>query len=344
MSPEQFLSSLRTRAPEPAYLFVGPEAFTRTECRRALIEKVLPPEQREDGLTRYSLDQTSLTEVIDDARSLSLFASDRVIWAGSAEAALPRDTLLKGASPEVDGYVADPVPGVVLVFDCSRLHFDGEDKTRLQRVQKFYGSIKAQVEFPHLDAFAARKLAVGLAKAARLQIGEAELDLLVDVLDADAMRIAIEIEKLAVYSESKRRITEADISALVPNARATTIFALVSALARRDRAGSLDALDMLTRAGEYLPLALTFLGTQFRLALAAQEAGLRSAGQIQAHFTKQGMPMWRARAEQVYQTVQAFPAGRLRSGLHQIYEADKALRDTRPDDRTVMEKFVLSLT
>ncbi len=60
---------------------------------------------------------------------------------------------------------------------------------------------------------------------------------------------------------------------------------------------------MLTRDGEYLPLALTFLGTQFRLALAAKEAGLTNAGQIQAHFARQGIQIWRGRAEQVAETL-----------------------------------------
>jgi DNA polymerase III subunit delta len=204
--------------------------------------------------------------------------------------------------------------------------------------------VKAHVEFPHLDPVTARKLAQSLARDAGLRIAESELDLLVDVLDADATRIAIEIEKLATYAGPERAVTAEDIWTLVPNARATTIFALVAAVGRRDRTRSLDALDILTREGEYLPLALSFLGGQFRLALAAKEAGLANAAQIQAHFAKQGMQVWRGRAEQIQQTVSAFSVEKLREGLQRIYEADKALRDTRPDDRTVMERFVLSLT
>ena len=50
--------------------------------------------------------------------------------------------------------------------------------------------------------------------------------------------------------------------ALVPDARATNIFALVNAMGRRDRARSLEILDTLTREGEYLPLALAFLSAQ----------------------------------------------------------------------------------
>jgi len=115
-------------------------------------------------------------------------------------------------------------------------------------------------------------------------------------------------------------------------------------LGRRDRARALVALDSLCRAGEYLPLALAFLSTQFRLALASHRAGLRSASQVQGFFVKNGVPMWPSRAEQVAQTLQRFTSTQLESGLKLIFNADRDLRSSRPDDRIVMEQFVLNLT
>ena len=34
MTPDQFLAKLKKDGPEPAYLFLGPEAFERDRCRR----------------------------------------------------------------------------------------------------------------------------------------------------------------------------------------------------------------------------------------------------------------------------------------------------------------------
>ncbi|MGH9630934.1 MAG: DNA polymerase III subunit delta [Bryobacteraceae bacterium] len=356
MTPEDFLRQIQKQV-SPAYLFIGPDGWQREKCRKALIERVLTPEQRQDGLTRHDLDETEISTVIDDACSLSLFARERVIWVSSAEAALPRarGSGVEGAGEESAGknsaggsvladYLKNPSPRVVIVFSSSRHEFEGDDKARLQRVQKFYSGITSQVEFPRYTPQAARKLAHELAREAGLKIGGGELDLLVEASGADAMRIATEMEKLHLYAGLERKVTEEDIRQLAPNARASNIFALVAALGRNDRAASLHSLDTLVREGEYLPLALTFLATQFRLALVVKEAGMISAGQIQAHFSKQGVPMWRSRAEQVQQTVSAFSLPQLRGAIVKIHEADKALRDARPDDRTVVEKFVLSLT
>ena len=347
MSPAEFQQRIRKSAPAPAYLFLGPEVYQLAACRQALVERMLAPEDRENGLSRHDLEETTLAAILDDARSLSLFAPNRVIWVSGAESALPRG---RGGSAEetaaaaaLADYVRDPSPGTVLVFEASRYDFEGDDRAKIERVQKFYAAIPDVVELRPYTLESARRLAQDLAKEAGLQIGLAEIGLLVESVAADAGRIASEIEKLHLYAGS-RKVTADDILLLVPNAQASTLFALVGALGRGDRKRSLDSLDTLLREGEYLPLALTFLATQFRLAMAAREAGLRTSQQIQTHFSKEGIRIWRDRAEQVQQTVSAFPNEKLSRAIEKIYWADKALRDTRPDDRVVMEELVLSLT
>ncbi len=346
MSPEVFLRQIERQTPAPAYLFAGPESYFRDRCRQALVARVLEPDQREQGMTRRDLDSETLAEVLDDARSFSLFAANRLIWVAGAESVLPKGRALAeddAGAAELAAYLRDPTPGVVIVFNSARFDFEGEDKAKMDRVLKFYGGIREVVELRMLAPDSARRLAQDIARERGLKIGASELGLLVEALGADASRIAGEMEKLALYAGS-RPVTADDIAALVPDAQTTNIFALVNAIGRGDRRRSLDALDTLLREGEYLPLALSFLGTQFRLALVAHEAGLRNAGQIQSWFTKQGVRMWRDRAEQVAATAGAFPKPKLERAIGRLFEADRALRDARPDDRVVMEELVLSLT
>jgi DNA polymerase-3 subunit delta len=356
MTPEQFLDRLSKKGAEAVYLFLGPESFNRERCRRALMEGALdpslPPEKREAGFTRHDLDQVPLASALDDARSMSLFATRRVIWLARAESALPRGKSIEaeedsagsgGAIAALESYVRHPTPGTVVVIDAARFEFDGEDKARIERVRKFYAAVPAQVEFRPFSPEAVRGLAQSVARTAGLQLGPAELALLLDATGGDASRIAIEIEKLKLLA-GNRKVTAEDIAALVPDAQATTIFALVAALGRGDRSRALETLDTLARAGEYMPLALTFLATQFRMALAAREAGLRGAGEIQAHFSKLGARIWPGRAREIGQTVEAFPKARLERAVVKLFEADRDLRDARPDDRIIMEEMILELT
>jgi DNA polymerase-3 subunit delta len=347
MTPAQFHARLKKGAP-PAVLLLGPEAYERRRIKQAMLASA-PAE----SIAQHDLSEITLAEVIDDARALSLFASERLIWVTNAELALPRG---KAAAEEEDvegaggsgdaaplaAYMRDPTPGVTLVFEAIRFDFEGDDKRKLDRVHKFYSAIPDVVELRRYSLQDARAEAESLVRRAGFRMDPAALDLLVDSLGGDIARIAIEIEKLALFA-GERTIAEEDVTKLVPDARATTIFALVNALGRRDRVRALEVLDTLTKEGEYLPLTLAFLSTQFRLALAAREANLKSARQMFGHFNKLGVQMWQSRADQVYQTVSKFSKPQLERAVELIYQADKGLRDARPDDRVVMEKFILDM-
>ncbi len=354
IAPEQFLTRIAKQSPAPAYLFLGPEGYYRRLCREALIQRCLPEDARAEGLTHVDLEETTLAQVLDDARSLSLFAADRVIWVSSAELALPRRIIAASDDDEEGGsakdgsglaaYLKHPTPGTVIVFECSRYEFNNDDKPKIERVQKFYADAPVTVEFRSLTPESSRFLAQELAQKHKLKLAGAELAALLEAVAGDANRLAGEIEKLSLFVEPGKPVTLTDLQALVPNAAQSTIFNLVNALGKRDRAAALQSLDILVRDGEYLPLALTFLGTQFRLALAAKEARIATAQQAQAAFTKMGIRIWRERAEQVIGTATAFTRDQLSKAIAAIYDTDRKFRDGLKDDRIVMEGLVLALT
>ena len=346
MTASQLLARAKRSGLPPALLLLGPEAYERRRLKEALTQNLA-----EGALAEHDLTETTLAEVLDDARALSLFASERLIWVFNAEAALPRGRSEEdgegeastGGAAVLTEYLKDPTPGTTLVFEAIRFDFEGDDKRKKDRVRKFYGAISDVIELRPFAPHEARNEAELLARRAGLRMDTAALDLLIDALGADMARIAIEIEKLRLFA-GDRTVTVDDIASLVPDARVSTIFALVNALGRRDRVKSLAVLDILTKEGEYLPLVLTFLSTQFRMALIAREAGLKGSGQIQSHFTRLGIPMWGSRADQIYQTVSKFSAPQLERAIKLAFETDRGLRDARPDDRVIMEQFVLALT
>lgn len=345
MAPDQLLARLQKQNLPAAVLLLGPEAYQRRRLKEAL--SAAAPQ---GAMAEHDLNEVALAEVLDDARALSLFASERLIWVVNAEAALPRGRSEEdgegdggGSATPLNDYMKDPTPGVTLVLEAIRYDFEGDDKRKQERVRKFYAAIHEVVELRRFSPHEARTQAEVLLRRSGVRMDAAALDLLVESLGADVARIAVEIEKLALYA-GQRAVGVEEIAALVPEARATTIFILVNALGRRDRVRSLEILDTLTKEGAYLPLVLAFLSTQFRLALVAREAGLKNSGQIQGHFSRMGIPMWGSRAEQISQTVSKFSAPQLERAMKLIFQADRGLRDARPDDRIVMEQFVLALT
>src|SRR5215831_9297168 len=198
MTPAQFQAHLKKGAP-PVVLLLGPEAYQRRRIKDAMLA-ALPAE----ALVQHDLAELALAEVIDDARALSLFASERLIWVTNAELALPRgkaaaeDEEVEGAGASGDagpltGYMRDPTPGVTLVFEAIRFDFEGDDKRKLDRVHKFYSAIPDVVELRRYSLQDARSEAESLVRRAGFRMDPAALDLLVDSLGGDIARIAIEI-------------------------------------------------------------------------------------------------------------------------------------------------------
>ena len=353
MTPEHFLLQITKQPLAAAYLFLGQEGYGRRLCKEALTKRVLPADARAEGFTQLDLENTTLSQVLDDARSLSLFASERVLWITSAELALPRRLTSGGdeggsdentAESRLLTYLQAPTPGTVLVLECSRYDFTGDDRAKVERVQKFYSAIPITVEFRQSTPESSRSLAQQLANEQKLKLTGRELVILLDAVAGDANRLAAEIEKLALFVGTERAVTAEDLQALVPNAAQSTIFALVNALGRGDRIVALNSLDVLVRDGEYLPLALTFLSTQFRLALAAKEARVTSSQQAQSFFSKMGVRMWRDRAEQVVATANGFTKEALAKAVAVIYATDKKFREGYRDDRLIMESLILAMT
>src|SRR5215831_14455562 len=113
MTAAQFQARLKKGAP-PVALLLGPEAYQRRRIRDAMLA-ALPAE----AIVQHDLAELALAEVIDDARALSLFASERLIWVTNAELALPKGKAAaedeegegSGASGDagpLTGYMRDP--------------------------------------------------------------------------------------------------------------------------------------------------------------------------------------------------------------------------------------------
>ena len=74
MTPAQFLARVKRNELPPVCLFLGQEGYNRRRCREALI-KASPVEAE-----RHDVAEIPLAAIVDDARSMSLFATERLIF------------------------------------------------------------------------------------------------------------------------------------------------------------------------------------------------------------------------------------------------------------------------
>src|SRR3954454_17874964 len=97
MNPAQFHARLKKGAPA-AVLLLGPEAYERRRIKEAMLASVPA-----DAVTQHDVSEVALAEIVDDARALSLFAPERLIWVTNAELALPKGKAAAAEEEEGDG-------------------------------------------------------------------------------------------------------------------------------------------------------------------------------------------------------------------------------------------------
>src|SRR5579871_690593 len=102
MTPAQLLARVKKASLPPILLLLGPEAYQRRQVKDAITSTFA-----EGSLSQFDLAEVSLTEVLDDARSLSLFSNERLIWVLNAEAALPRTRAGSDEDGEQSGGAGD---------------------------------------------------------------------------------------------------------------------------------------------------------------------------------------------------------------------------------------------
>jgi len=348
MKPRQVLQELKKGTPAAGYLFLGNEQFYRDRCRQAVIKAALgePADGEGDGPTEFDLNDHSIEELIDDARTLSLFGGDRLIIGRNAEAGLPRRAGVKAVPPpELERYFANPTPGVTVLLEAGRYDWSNrDDKPKIERVAKFYAAVPVQVDFERLSANEALSGAQTIAKRLGLSIASDALAELVEMLGNDLARIANDLEKLSLYAGAGKEVSRQEIELLVPEARQRGMFDFSEALVRKDRGRALEVLDTLAQSGEYWPMQITLLAGLFRQALIVKEEGLKNPAQISGVLQKYGMRIWPARARQIQDMARQFSTAQIERALVELFQADRDLRRERPDDRIIVEQLVVQLT
>ncbi len=345
MKPKAFTKSIEGGKTEAGYLFLGNEMFFRDRCRQALRKAVIGDD--EEGFVEVDLKKEPLTRLLDETRSLSLFATSRLVVGINAEAALPRarSAAAEQIREELAAYFADPTPGVVVALECTRYDArERDDKAKAERVAKFYDAVPVKVEMDRLSAEDTFRACRALAERKGLKASPDVLAELTDMMGGDLARLESELEKLSLFVSGDRELTREELELLTPEARQGGVFELTDALARKDRSRALDIVHTLAAGGAYWPMQLTLLASLFRQALAARELGARDSRQLVAALQRVGVRIWPGRAQQLLGVARQFSKAELERALGRFFEADRDLRRERPDDRLIMERLIVDLT
>ncbi|HET9181642.1 MAG TPA: DNA polymerase III subunit delta [Candidatus Angelobacter sp.] len=349
---EKFISDVAGNKLRPAYVFIGDEVFFRDQCRRALLDHLVPPDLRDFSFHDLDLSDASVADVLDRARTPSLMAPFQVFFIRGVKNLYGRG-LHAEQFAAIEQYVKDPNPAAVLIFVADHLsipadvrRMEMQDKDRYDRIRETLGEYCGIVELARVEESDGMRWIISQAAEEGVKVDQDAARELMDALGADMLLVSGELEKLILYVAAKKHITLADVETMVLAAKQRSLYELTDAISAKDKARALSVLDALLSSSEGDDAAighLYMLSRSFRQMLVILERNVRDSRAIwQALW--QGFRVPPFAADDLIRQARRYKSRReLTRALKLIARADVALRSNPPSKRMVLEQLVMQL-
>jgi len=349
---DRFVSEVKAGKLNPAYLFVGDEAFFRKRCREAILKHLVPDGMRDFSFYELDLADVDVSEVLDRARTPSLMAPFQVFFVRGVKQLYGRGSH-EAEFTAIKNYVENPNPDAVIIFVADHVSIPADvrrmeltDRERYERIRETLGQYCTLVEFARVDEGDAVKWVVETGAAQEVKVDADAARELVDALGGDMMMISVELEKLILYVGEKKRITLGDVETMVLAAKQRSLYELTDAISAHDRVRALEVMEAIMSTGDGEDAAighLYMLAKTYRQMLVIAEKNVRDSRALwQALW--QGFRVPPFAAEDVIKQSRRFKSRReLTRGLRLISKADLALRSNPVSKRLVLENLVLEL-
>ncbi|MFC1683840.1 DNA polymerase III subunit delta, partial [Candidatus Zixiibacteriota bacterium] len=220
----------------PVYFFYGPEEFRKEQAVQALIGKLVPRELRDFNLDILYGDETDAGQILDRISTLPMMAERRVVLIRDVAALSP------SSKKQLPVHLKTAFAHACLIMTAGQIDVRKAFYRDLRRVaQEFiFGLLKRQ-EIPDWICERAREYGKSIDPQA--------IQMLWDGFQSNLVALDNEISKLAIYTAERDQIRSEDVSAVVGELRAHTVFEFCDAICFRDLPKAMILLSCLMEAG-----------------------------------------------------------------------------------------------
>jgi DNA polymerase-3 subunit delta len=323
-----FLEQAEQREPRALYVLHGDEDFLKRLVLMALRKRVLGKDADAFGLSTYDGEQASFAQIHDELDTIPFLGPRRLVVVENA------DPFVTNFRPRLEKYISEPSASGVLVLDVS----SWASNTRLAKMIDADSTIicKAPPAY-RLPDWCVRRSKAEYGKEFALTAAR----LLVDLVGLEMGQLDQELQKLAIFVGTAKRIEIDDVDRLVGSSRSENTWKVFDAIGAGQTANALQILDRALDQGEDPMRILGAFSMQLRRLAAAGRA--QQQGQpAGAALTRAGVPPFAVQGcEQQLRHLGPKRIGQLFDWLLEIDLGLKGSSQLPP--RTLLERLVVRL-
>ena len=223
-------------------------------------------------------------------------------------------------------YLQDPTPSINVIMTSSK------PVAKLATAVKKAGHVVDASKGKKSDLFAWLRTE---SKSRKLKIGQDAMTALLDAVGEERMALSQALDHLNLALGSGATVGLDDVKQHFAARGEAKLFGFIDAVALRQAAPALSALNRLFRQGESPQMLFWALARHFRMLVAA------GVGGPDAVAKKLGLPPWRA--EKLVRQARGFTADSLVRAYQSIAVADKKMKSSAEPEELTLERLVVEI-
>ena len=297
------------------------------ECTK-LINQLLQPGQKQTGLFDADPKEVTITEVLDELRTLPFLTDKRVVVIKNA------DKFITEHRPLFEKYFDDPCPTGILVLTVN----NWDSRTKLFKKLPQFGKL-LMVTLPNSRQLPGR-LTQYACDAHNKKLTFDAANLLIELTGDELPRLYSEIDKLATFAQTEKAITAEHIESLIGHNRLFNAFAVIDSAIAGNIAGAIDRLRKMfaedRSAGYTFVGALAFHFRRMFEAKALLEKGVRPDD------ISKRLRIWSNQAK-FFAQLRKVSLEQIGGNLQRLTDTDYAIKTGRAIPKAAAEQLIFNL-
>lgn len=312
------------------YLLYGLEDYLIQEEIKKIIEK---DKIEEININKYNLENNMIDNVIEDATTISLFQDKKVIivenayiFSGTTNKKLPEqntDLLLD--------YLNHANPNTVLIFTLIKDKIDTRKK--ITTLMKKNGTIKKFNTVSNINNWITKELEP-------YQMDKKEVEYFINRVGNNLSILKEEIDKLKLYKDDEKVITQKDIEQLTHKNIDTDIFKLIDSILSTRKKEALESLEEMMKYGEEPIAIIIMLANQFRIMYQSKQ--LLKKGYSEREIANL-LEIHEFRVKKALEKGRKYSSDEILKKLEDLADLDYQIKSGQLDKNIGLELFILNM-